>query len=228
MKTSFPTKADLLNQPLVSIDAQHKGVTTNSLKIADYFGRRHANVLQRITNLIKSNRLSIQSVEYLDEHGQKRKYYILDRENFSKVALGFTGERAEDFRVKYVEQFEKNAAELIGWRATRQEVIEPTKACNDQIEALRLDLLKEIPESSKPKLLYLHIQQAITKSATGNSRIKRETMTAEQLEKVRGLESFTQTEIERLRGLEVPATEVRTRVLDAIKSHSQAKELKAA
>jgi len=215
---SLPTKANLLQQQLVVIDSEHKGVTTNTLKVAEYFGKQHKNILQRINNLVKKGRLKIQPSYYLDEQGRKQKYSILDRQNFSIVVLGLTGEQAEIFRIEYVEQFEKQIAELIEWRKSRQDVIEPTNACNDAIEWLRLELLKEIPESGKPKFLYINIQKAVTKAATGNANTGREVMTSEQLRVIGWLEIQVHEEIERMRMLDVSAVKIRESILELLKA----------
>jgi len=213
----LPTKEELLQQALVVIGRDHKNVTTNSLKVAEYFGKRPADVNRRITNLNKKGVCKIAPSYYLDEQGRKQKCYILDRKNFSIVVLGFTGEQAEQFRIEYVEQFEKNIAELLEWRQTRNAVIEPTKMANDSIEWLRLELVEEIPTSSKPKFLYINIQKAVTKSATGNSNTKREEMTARQLKLVEWLEVQVHEEIERLKVLGLPATKIREQVIALLK-----------
>jgi len=213
----LPTKAELLQQALVVIDSNHKSVWTNTLKIADHFGKQHKNVLRRVNNLIEKGRLNLEPSYYLDEFGRKQKYYVLDRKSFSTVVLGFTGEKAEDFRIEYVEQFEKNATELIQWRKVRQEVIEPTKLASDSIQWLRLELEKEIPDSRKPGLLHIHIQGAIKKHATGNANTNREVMTARQLKLVEWLEIQVHDEIERLKALELPATKIREQILLLLK-----------
>jgi len=213
----LPTKAELLQQALVVIDSNHKSVCTNTLKIAEHFGKQHKNVLRRVSNLIEKGRLKIEPNYYLDELGRKQKYYVLDRKSFSTVVLGFTGEKAEDFRIEYVEQFEKNATELIQWRKVRQEVIEPTKAANDSIEWLRLELIKEIPESNKPKFLYINIQKAITKVASGNANTDRAEMNVEQLKVVQWLEVQVHDEIERLRAVGLSAVDIREQVLLLLK-----------
>lgn len=215
---NLPTKSELLGQALVVIDNEHKNVTTNTLKVAEYFGKRPADINRRIAGLVKNSRCKIAPSKYIDDRGKERIYYILDRKNFSIVVLGFTGEQAEVFRIEYVEQFEKHVAELIEWRKTRQTVIEPTKTCNDSIEWLRLELIKEIPESSKPKFLYINIQSAITKAATGNARTKREIMTSEQLKVIEWIEVRVHDEIERMRALNISAVEIRESILETLKA----------
>jgi len=213
----LPTKAILLQQDLVVIDNQHKSITTNTLKVADHFGKQHKNVLQRVTNLIQKGRLKIQPSYYLDEQGREQKYYTLDRKNFSIVVLGFTGEQAENFRIEYVEQFEENAAKLIEWERYRQDVIESTNTCNDSIKWLSSGLKKEKPSSSSHWRVFQHIQQAITKAATGKANTDRATMTAEQLKLVQWLEDRVHDEIERMKSLGVSAVDIRQSILDIIK-----------
>ena len=215
---ALPTKADLLQQDLVVIDDQHKSITTNTLKVSNYFGKQHKNVLRRITNLVKNSRLKIEPSKYIDERGKVQNYYILDRKNFSIVVLGFTGEQAEDFRIEYVEQFERNAAELIEWRKSRQDVLAPTKTCNDAIEWLRLELLKEIPESGKPKFLYINIQKSVTKAAAGNANTDRAVMTSEQLRIIGWLKIQVHDEIERMKTLGVSAVKIRESILELLKA----------
>ncbi|MBT5966698.1 MAG: Rha family transcriptional regulator [Gammaproteobacteria bacterium] len=215
---ALPTKADLLQQDLVVIDDQHKSITTNTLKVSNYFGKQHKNVLRRITNLVKNSRLKIEPSKYIDERGKVQNYYILDRKNFSIVVLGFTGEQAEDFRIEYVEQFERNAAELIEWRTSRQDVLAPTKTCNDAIEWLRLELLKEIPESGKPKFLYINIQKSVTKAAAGNANTDRAVMTSEQLRIIGWLKIQVHDEIERMKTLGVSAVKIRESILELLKA----------
>ena len=145
LNQNLPAKVDLLKQDLVVIDSEHKNVTTNTLKVAQHFGKRPADINRRIAHLVKNSRCKIAPSKYIDDRGKERIYYILDRKNFSIVVLGFTGEQAEKFRIEYVEQFEKLLKERSEWQGIRNKVIDPTKACNDSIEWLRIELLKEIP-----------------------------------------------------------------------------------
>ncbi len=158
---NLPTKSQLLEQSLVAIDNEHKNVTTNTLKVSEYFGKQHKNILQRINNLVENSRLKIQPSKYIDDRGKEQTYYILDRKNFSVVVLGFTGEQAEVFRIEYVDQFEKQIAELSEWRKTRQTVIEPTKICNGSIEWLELRTCEEIERMKALKLPATEIRESI-------------------------------------------------------------------
>jgi Rha family phage regulatory protein len=78
--------------------------------VALNFGKRHDNVIQKIENLIKSdksNRLNFKAVEYEDSKGEARKKYIMNRRTFSILVMGFTGEKAMEWKHKFYDAFEK-------------------------------------------------------------------------------------------------------------------------
>jgi hypothetical protein len=52
---------------------------------------------------------------YYDTYGREQTKYLLTREGFSLIALGFTGEKAELFKIKYIEAFEEMYEKLRGY-----------------------------------------------------------------------------------------------------------------
>jgi Rha family phage regulatory protein len=44
--------------------------------------------------------------EYKDKSGKKNKEYIMNRKGFALIAMGFTGEKALEFKKQYIESFE--------------------------------------------------------------------------------------------------------------------------
>jgi len=84
-------------------------VRTDSLIVADKFGKRHDNVIQKIENLVEmddSNRLDFKVVEYKDSKGEFRKSYTMDRKSFAILAMGFTGKLAFEWKLKFLTAFE--------------------------------------------------------------------------------------------------------------------------
>lgn len=43
--------------------------------------------------------------EYTDEQGKKRPMYEITRDGFTLLAMGFTGKKAMEFKIKYIEAF---------------------------------------------------------------------------------------------------------------------------
>lgn len=92
-------------------------VYTTSIEVADYFGKRHDNVLRVIDNLgcsEKFNTLNFEVVEYIDNKGEKRRMYRMTRDGFTLVAMGFTSKKAVLFKEAYIEAFNKMECLLYG------------------------------------------------------------------------------------------------------------------
>ncbi|MGL4926545.1 MAG: Rha family transcriptional regulator [Plesiomonas shigelloides] len=81
---------------------------TSSLAVADYFSKRHADVIRKIESLECSSEFSQRNfafAEYTDEQGKKRPAYQITRDGFAFLAMGFTGKRAAQFKEAYITAF---------------------------------------------------------------------------------------------------------------------------
>ena len=95
------------NNELVQLN--HSGnATTTSRKIAETFGKQHAHVLRDIQNLECSqefNKSNFGLVDYKDQKGELRPEYLITRDGFSFLAMGFTGKKASEFKEMYIKAF---------------------------------------------------------------------------------------------------------------------------
>lgn len=85
-------------------------VVTTSLSIAENFKKEHRNVLRDIEGLLKNEQTQNLFYEGIYEHPQnKQKYrmYYMNRDGFTLLAMGFTGNEALQFKLKYIEAFNK-------------------------------------------------------------------------------------------------------------------------
>ena len=112
---------------------------TDSLKVAQVFGKQHKNIMQAVRNILGSaensaHRHWFYESTYLDAQGKPRPMFIMNRDGFSLLAMGLTGAKAMQFKVGFIEQF--NAME----RVVRQVQQAPTTPAIPQsfAEALRL------------------------------------------------------------------------------------------
>lgn len=82
-------------------------VVTTSLRVAEYFHKRHATVLRSIEGLISENtKMWFHKSTYKTE-GNNKAYpmYYINRDGFSLLAMGFTGKDALAWKIKYIEAF---------------------------------------------------------------------------------------------------------------------------
>lgn len=108
---------------LIQISKDKQAVTT-SIRVAEVFGKRHDNVMKSVNRLIGElraqedfthlkNEVSKYMVgEYTDSTGRKLKQYIMNRDGFTLLAMGFTGKKALEFKIKYINAFNEMEAKL--------------------------------------------------------------------------------------------------------------------
>lgn len=91
--------------------------TTTSRDIAETFGKRHTDVLERIRKLDCSkefNERNFPRVEYIDAKGETRTEYRITRDGFAFLCMGFTGAKAAVWKERYIHTFNKMADKLAG------------------------------------------------------------------------------------------------------------------
>ena len=218
MTATLPTKSELLEVSLVAIDQQHKKVITSTVQIAGYFGKRHSNVIRRLTALSEIGLLIIEPSYYLNRQAKKQKYYELNRDQFLLVVMGFTGSKADQFKADFIQLFNQQETELRQWQQGRLVAVDTTKQANDQIYLLQNKLAETIPNSKRCTMLFVHIQGAITKSVTGKANTIRNTMTAGQLFKIGNLEEQVEANIEQQNREGLPPLTIRDEVMAMIKA----------
>mgnify|MGYP004556074897 FL=1 len=102
-----------LSHPDVTIE--NGRVVTTSVAIAEFFGKRHDNVLRAIANIEcseKFNALNFEDVTYTDAKGEKRPMYQITKTGFVFLVMGFTGKKAAAFKEAYIAEFDRMEAEL--------------------------------------------------------------------------------------------------------------------
>lgn len=94
---------------------------TSSRIVANYFGKRHEDVVRSIRSIISKKpelQASRNFAEWSEEveigSGAKRTVvcYWMDRKGFSILAMGFTGAKALDFKCAFYDEFERMEKQL--------------------------------------------------------------------------------------------------------------------
>jgi Rha family phage regulatory protein len=97
----------------------NKPVTT-SLLISKIFNKRHDNIIRDVKNLISETKiiwrgaLNFEETSYVDEQGKHHPCYNLTRDGFTLLSMGFTGKKALEFKIKYIEAFNAMEEKLRG------------------------------------------------------------------------------------------------------------------
>ena len=93
----------------VDVYKENSEIVTTSKNVAEVFGKEHKNVLQSIESLMSEDGLKnqpmFQESTYEDVYGRNKKMYIINRDGFSLLCMGFTGSKALSWKLKYIEAF---------------------------------------------------------------------------------------------------------------------------
>lgn len=92
---------------------------TTSLKVAEVFEKRHDHVVNDIRELIKqmastsqppklgAAQMFVETTYQAEAGGRRYPMYLLNRDGFSLLAMGFTGKKALQFKLKFINAFNK-------------------------------------------------------------------------------------------------------------------------
>lgn len=190
---------------LVKITERNKEevLTTTSRQVAEVFEKEHKNVLQTIQNLVAENSAA-KSWFYESEYESRGKIYpefIMNRDGFSLLVMGFTGQKALEWKIKYIQAFNEMERELKKIYKERQ-LWETERAKGIMIRHILTDTIKmKVAESPNKRFAYPNYTKLIYKALFGKSfnELKREYgvkpkesirdyLTSEQLKEVESME----------------------------------------
>jgi phage regulatory protein, rha family len=99
-----------INNISVNFEVVGEEVFATSLQIAQVFGKSHKNVLRTIDNLPQDNffNTNFKINKRTDLFGavtRSEKYYNLTRDGFSLLVMGFTGQKAYQWKIEFIKAF---------------------------------------------------------------------------------------------------------------------------
>lgn len=148
-------------------------VLTNSLLVAEKFGKEHNKVIRDIQNLSCSDEFRAANFgvsSYISLQNKELPMYVMTKDGFSFLVMGYTGVKAGMFKEEYIKAFNKmeetiknggfnvpkSFREALLLAAEQQEVIENQQK---QIEEKNAKI-----EADKPKVLFSEAVEASKKS----------------------------------------------------------------
>lgn len=179
-------------------------LVTSSRDVAEHFEKEHKNVLQTIQNLTAENsavKNMFIPIAYTNERGREYPEYLMTRDGFSLLAMGFTGEKALAWKLKYIQAFNDMEAELRRlYEERKQWEIERAKGV--VIRHILTDTIKmKVSDSPHKRFAYPNYTRLIYKTLFGKTvpelqreyGVKgkesiREYLTSDQLKEVETLE----------------------------------------
>ena len=194
---------------LITIEGKkgEERLVVSSRQVAQDFEKRHTHVLDSIKELCSAEN-SAQSffyeTTYKDASGKANKEYLMNRDGFSLLVMGFTGEKALKWKLKYINAFNEMEATLKRiYEERKQWEIERAKGI--LVRRILTDTIKNVlPESPHKNFAYPNYTNLFYKVLFGKTakelktelNVKdnesvREHLTKDELAEVENLERLT-------------------------------------
>lgn len=147
---------------------QNRQAVTSSLQVAESFDKQHAHVLRDIDCLekdISNFGEMFFETETPDSYGRPRRTYFMNRDGFTLLAMGFTGKKAIQFKLQYIQAFNQMEQQLRDMSRPSYEISDPVARAEKWIEEEKQRLmLSALVEEQKPKVLFAEAIQASSTS----------------------------------------------------------------
>ena len=94
------------------VELKNEEAVCTSLDIAESFGKNHKHVLEKINQIIENDSTEnsaqcFRKSSYKDDSGKSNVMYYMNRDGFTFLVMGFTGNKANEWKWKYIEAFNK-------------------------------------------------------------------------------------------------------------------------
>lgn len=162
----------------VQYDENYQQPVVSSLQIAEDFNKNHRDVLKAIENLKEGVAQNFADLFYKAEyvHPQnKQNYpmYLMNRDGFSLLVMGFTGKDALEWKLKYIQAFndmEKQIKEQPKLPTNPQEILKLIVQANEQtdkkVEKLRNDVDEKFNDMPLFNIECQELEKAVRKKGT--------------------------------------------------------------
>lgn len=102
-----PTRRYIFTMNDIILSTQNGEPVASSRDVAKRFGKEHKNVMQAVANLVAENSAakSMFHPATFENRGKKYPMYLMNRDGFSLLAMGFTGKEAVQWKLKYIAAF---------------------------------------------------------------------------------------------------------------------------
>lgn len=107
----------IMSKQIIKLLTENGKVYATSREVAGDFEKEHYNVTRDIENLLKIEPLKNEGLKYFIpctyfHRGNEYKQYKLTKDGFTLLAMGFTGSKAIQFKIDYMNKFNEMEAQL--------------------------------------------------------------------------------------------------------------------
>lgn len=133
------------------VEVQNNQVITTSRKVAESFKKQHKDVLEVIRGILaaENSAAKFYCQTTFTNRGKQYPEYYMNRDGFSLLVMGFTGQKAIEWKIKYIEAFNR-MEDLLKKRENNKEYI---------AKIIDRFFLPELNPSNNQELMTIKIKQ---------------------------------------------------------------------
>lgn len=153
------------------VKIENETIVTSSRSVAEHFGKRHDKLIHEINRMYSDycagegmpkmveTPMFFKTTYVHEQNGQTYPMYLMNRDGFSLLVMGFTGKKALEWKLKYINAFnsmEKQLAELSKPSYQIDDPIARARKWADEQESLRKQINAKTEQIAKlePKAAY--------------------------------------------------------------------------
>lgn len=151
----------------INLISENGIILASSREVEEKFNKRHDSVVSKIENLIKDLGTSPQNYghlfiksTYLDSYNREQPEYLMTRDGFSLLVMGFTGKKALQWKLKYIDAFNKMEQSLKEVSVESYMIEDPIKRAEAWI--------REQKEKEEIKLKLVHTSKVLNEVVNNN------------------------------------------------------------
>lgn len=150
--------------PDIILSTQNGEPVASSRQIAENFGKEHKDTLESIRQILAAENSATKSMFYettFENRGKQYPMYLMNRDGFTLLAMGFTGKTALEWKLKYIAAFNEMEKKLTEQPQLNRSQLLATAliAAHEELE----EKDKQI-ETMKPKALFADAVSASSQS----------------------------------------------------------------
>ena len=144
----------------IKITTSNGELVVSSRQVAENFGKEHSKVIRSIEGIANfgDTQGMFHKVSYVNEqNGQEYKEYLMNRDGFSLLVMGFTGKEAMGWKIKYINAFNEMERKLAKPQLTPAEQMAQGLLAAQQLleeKSKQVAHLATTIEEQKPKVLF--------------------------------------------------------------------------
>lgn len=164
----------------INLISENGQVVVSSREVAENFGKEHRNVIQSIENISAENSAVTQmffKTTYTAGTGKSYPMYLMNRDGFTLLAMGFTGKEALEWKLKYIDAFNQ----------MEQKLTNPEPESTEMLLSRALIAANSVIDTERKKVKALEAENAKMKPDSDYAKamlLSDESLTARKLNKI--------------------------------------------